>query len=144
MSEPARLPVEPDRAPHIRSISESTSSVEDFLVRRQKQIDKNEHYRDLLRHLVIYLATANGIYLAMIASIGTLAQFDQIVLSTLTMGTVIGTAVWVGLDAKDRGANGLTAANWALACVTLWLFAFPLYLARRAMSPEVYRQGVIG
>jgi len=53
---------------------------------------------------------------------------------------VLATSVWVYFDAKALGARrGLQKGladmgplGWALACVLLWIIAFPFYVANRA------------
>lgn len=52
---------------------------------------------------------------------------------------VIGTSIWVGLDAsaigvrrgQGTGLGDMGAGGWFLACLLLWIVAFPLYLTRR-------------
>jgi hypothetical protein len=52
---------------------------------------------------------------------------------------VIGTAIWVGLDASQRDwSNNKFAkspAVWVLGCLLLWIVAFPVYLAQRSSVP---------
>jgi hypothetical protein len=53
---------------------------------------------------------------------------------------VIGSAIWVGIDASTHGVRkGLTSGafdmgpmGWFLACLLLWIVAFPAYVAKRA------------
>lgn len=52
---------------------------------------------------------------------------------------VIGTSIWVWVDARSIGARkGLVKGiadmgpfSWFLCCLFLWLIAFPIYLAKR-------------
>ena len=53
---------------------------------------------------------------------------------------VIGTSVWVYFDANSigvkkgqiKGAADMGAGGWLLACLLLWIIAFPLYLSKRS------------
>lgn len=54
---------------------------------------------------------------------------------------VIGTTIWVGIDASNLGmsrgrAGGgfldMGPAGWVFACLLFWIVAFPCYLAARA------------
>ena len=70
-------------------------------------------------------------------------------LSILVLLFVIGSTIWVTADAKalripstDKPYslnNG--AFVWFLACVFIWIFTFPVYLARRA---KVLRERDLG
>ena len=52
---------------------------------------------------------------------------------------VVGTSVWVFVDAQQigarkglvRGLANLSPGEWLVACLLLWIVAFPLYLATR-------------
>lgn len=52
---------------------------------------------------------------------------------------VIGTAIWVFTDAKAIGVKkgqikgffDFSPAGWLIACLILWIVAFPVYLAKR-------------
>jgi hypothetical protein len=46
---------------------------------------------------------------------------------------VLGTTVWVGFDAHQRGHDWL---GWAVGCLLLWVVVFPWYLAHRARTQE--------
>ena len=58
---------------------------------------------------------------------------------TVVLLIVIGTSIWVWVDARSIGArSGLISgvANmgpfaWFLCCLLLWIVAFPIYLAKR-------------
>jgi hypothetical protein len=53
---------------------------------------------------------------------------------------VLGSSIWVYFDAKNIGArNGLGSGfldmgpcGWFVACILLWIVAFPIYLAVRS------------
>lgn len=68
---------------------------------------------------------------------------EQAIIALLTL-VVIGTSVWAGADASRRdwstyaGPFGLPM-SWPvvfIACVALWILAFPLYLVERRDIPE--------
>ena len=52
---------------------------------------------------------------------------------------VIGTSIWVWMDAKSigvkkgqvQGLADLGPTGWLFACLLLWIVAFPIYLAKR-------------
>ena len=49
---------------------------------------------------------------------------------------VVGTTIWVGIDASRRDwSNGSGAASWVVGCILLWLLVFPYYLAKRGKAP---------
>lgn len=49
---------------------------------------------------------------------------------------VIGTTIWVGVDASRRDwGKGSGTATWVLGCVLLWIVVFPWYLAKRGNAP---------
>lgn len=60
-------------------------------------------------------------------------------MTTIILLIVIGTSIWVWVDARNIGAHsGLIGgvANmgpfaWFLCCLFLWIIAFPIYLAKR-------------
>jgi len=47
---------------------------------------------------------------------------------------VIGTSIWVGIDAANIGAGkvGTGPVGWCLFCLLLWIIGFPVYLAKRS------------
>lgn len=57
---------------------------------------------------------------------------------------VIGTSIWVAVDASTLGARkgtvkglgDMSAAGWFFACLLLWIIAFPMYLATRPKLVE--------
>jgi Protein of unknown function (DUF2510) len=60
-------------------------------------------------------------------------------LGTLVLLTVIGTTIWVGIDASGRDwsaarASASSAGGWVLACLLLWIVFFPMYLAQRGRA----------
>jgi hypothetical protein len=53
---------------------------------------------------------------------------------------VVGTIIWVGVDASQRqwpkqGGFANSATGWVLGCILLWIVVFPLYLVRRGRAP---------
>ena len=51
---------------------------------------------------------------------------------------VVGSSIWVAVDASNigcpRGGKGvldMSPAGWCVACLLLWIVAFPCYLAKR-------------
>ena len=60
-------------------------------------------------------------------------------LFVLTLLLVVGSTIWVGLDAWSLGARSslrtgivdLGPVGWVIACLAMWIIAFPLYLATR-------------
>jgi Short C-terminal domain len=64
---------------------------------------------------------------------------------------VIGTSIWVGIDASSlgvrRGSLGggpfdMGVAAWFLVCLLLWIVGFPSYLATRSRYVECKRRAV--
>jgi hypothetical protein len=59
----------------------------------------------------------------------------------LLLYLVIGTTVWVNMDARNRRWTGCKLATdrigWTLGCLLLWIVFFPAYLAVRADHPRV-------
>lgn len=52
---------------------------------------------------------------------------------------VIGTSIWVGVDAGGRDWSNSTFAKspaaWVLGCLLLWIVVFPIYLVQRSSVP---------
>jgi hypothetical protein len=52
---------------------------------------------------------------------------------------VLGTTVWVGVDASGRDWSGDRFANsttkWVIGTLLLWIVVFPVYVARRGRAP---------
>jgi hypothetical protein len=52
---------------------------------------------------------------------------------------IVGTTVWVGVDASHRDWSGHSFANatwkWVAGSLLLWIVAFPVYLAQRGRVP---------
>jgi hypothetical protein len=49
---------------------------------------------------------------------------------------VIGTTIWVGIDASQREwSDGFSPAAWVLGVLLLWILVFPYYLVRRGKAP---------
>jgi hypothetical protein len=59
------------------------------------------------------------------------------VLGLIVVLVVIGTTIWVGIDASQRvwpkGQNG--TASWVVGCLLLWIVVFPWYLSKRNKVP---------
>jgi len=56
--------------------------------------------------------------------------------TALLLLVVVGTTIWVGIDASRRdwgGGSGTT--TWVIGCVLLWIVVFPVYLAKRGGAP---------
>jgi hypothetical protein len=62
-------------------------------------------------------------------------------LDLLVLLLVIGSSVWVGVDASNLGVRSgrlgggslldMSIASWVVCCLLLWIIAFPCYLAAR-------------
>jgi hypothetical protein len=50
---------------------------------------------------------------------------------------VVGTWIWVGVDASKRDWSeiGYGTVGWLIGCFLLWIVFFPLYLVRRKKAP---------
>jgi hypothetical protein len=49
---------------------------------------------------------------------------------------VIGTTIWVGVDASKRDwGEGSGTGTWVVGCILLWIVVFPVYLAKRGKAP---------
>jgi hypothetical protein len=52
---------------------------------------------------------------------------------------VIGTTIWVGIDAsrRDWSSSGFakSTTQWVLGSLLLWIVVFPVYLAKRTSAP---------
>lgn len=61
-------------------------------------------------------------------------------MQSLIVLIVLGTSIWVYVDAKKIGArrglltgfSDMSPAAWCVACLLLWIIVFPLYLAKRS------------
>jgi hypothetical protein len=59
----------------------------------------------------------------------------------LILLVVVGTTIWVGVDASKRdwrgasGSGGSSTATWVLGCILLWIVVFPMYLVKRGRAP---------
>ena len=58
---------------------------------------------------------------------------------SLLLLLVIGSTIWVGVDAsaRDWNANGRSGStfSWVIGCLLLWIIVFPIYLAQRGKAP---------
>ena len=65
---------------------------------------------------------------------------DTSCITTLMWLLVIGSSIWVFIDANSigvkkgqiKGVADMGAGGWLLACLLLWIIAFPLYLSKRS------------
>jgi hypothetical protein len=52
---------------------------------------------------------------------------------------IIGTTIWVGVDASKRDWTGNSFAKspavWVVGCLLIWIVAFPVYLVARSHAP---------
>ncbi len=56
---------------------------------------------------------------------------------TLVFIMVIGTSIWVLVDASQRKlGKGESAIVWFISCLLLWIIAFPWYLGKRSTYPS--------
>ena len=54
----------------------------------------------------------------------------------LVLLVVVGTTIWVGVDASKRDwGDGMGTAGWVIFCILLWIVGFPVYLAKRGKAP---------
>lgn len=63
---------------------------------------------------------------------------------------VIGTTIWVGIDASNLGVQrgrlgggglDMSVASWVICCLLLWIVAFPCYLVARERYQRLPRAG---
>lgn len=58
---------------------------------------------------------------------------------------IIGTSIWVFVDAKTigikkgqvKGLFNMGPVGWLVACLLLWIVAFPVYLAKRGEFKKI-------
>jgi hypothetical protein len=50
---------------------------------------------------------------------------------------VVGTTIWVGIDASKRDWSGgnTGTAGWVVGCIALWIVVFPVHVAKRGKAP---------
>jgi hypothetical protein len=54
----------------------------------------------------------------------------------LILLVVVGTTIWVGVDASKRDwRGGSGTATWVIGCILLWIVVFPMYLVKRGGAP---------
>ncbi len=57
----------------------------------------------------------------------------------LMLLVVVGSAIWVGVDASHRDFRGSSFASktshWVVGTLLLWIVVFPVYLAKRSHAP---------
>jgi hypothetical protein len=57
-------------------------------------------------------------------------------LGVIVLLVVVGTVIWVGVDASRRDwGNGAGTGTWVIGCILLWIVVFPVYLAKRGKAP---------
>jgi hypothetical protein len=60
--------------------------------------------------------------------------------SHLLAALIVGTTIWLGVDAsgRDWSDNRFASATWkwVVGCLFLWIVAFPAYLAMRGNAPR--------
>lgn len=65
---------------------------------------------------------------------------------------VIGTTIWVGIDAHNLGVRrgmlsgsflDLSTAGWVVVCLLLWIIAFPCYLVARGKYQQLRSRGIL-
>jgi hypothetical protein len=57
-------------------------------------------------------------------------------LSFILVVGIIGSVIWVGVDASKRDwGNGSGTGTWVLGCILLWIVVFPVYLYKRGKAP---------
>jgi hypothetical protein len=55
----------------------------------------------------------------------------------LVLLVVVGTSIWVALDARNFDWGGGTGSfGWTAGCLLLWLIFFPIYLYQRSKTPR--------
>jgi hypothetical protein len=69
-------------------------------------------------------------------------------LGGIVLLVVVGTAIWVGIDANNLGvrrgrlpgsALDMSIASWVVCCLLLWIVAFPCYLVARGKYQAMQR-----
>jgi len=66
-------------------------------------------------------------------------------METVIIIIVIGTSIWVAVDATTigvkkgqiKGVADMGPAGWFFACLLLWIIAFPFYLAKRGELKKI-------
>src|SRR4051812_48513801 len=48
---------------------------------------------------------------------------------------IVGTVIWVGVDASKREWKSGGAPSWVIGCILLWIVVFPWYLIVRNKTP---------
>ena len=60
-------------------------------------------------------------------------------MSQLALFVVLGTTIWVGVDAAGRDFSRTSFARstpmWIFGCLALWIVVFPVYLVQRSKVP---------
>jgi hypothetical protein len=58
-------------------------------------------------------------------------------LSLLLWVMLLGTTIWVGVDAsrRDWSKRSFGTAGWVVGTLLLWIVFFPVYLAKRGDAP---------
>ena len=66
----------------------------------------------------------------------------------IVFAVVVITAAWVFFDARSigvrkgvvKGIADMNPSSWLIACIFLWIIAFPLYLAKRSELKRAIKQ----
>jgi heme/copper-type cytochrome/quinol oxidase subunit 2 len=57
-------------------------------------------------------------------------------MALLILLLVLGTTVWVAVDANKRDwSQGTSPTTWVIGMLLLWIVVFPVYLAKRGQAP---------
>ena len=67
----------------------------------------------------------------------------------LVLLIVIGTSIWVFVDAKNlgirkglvKGVLDMGPGEWAFACLLVWIISFPVYLGKRSEYARLAKEG---
>jgi len=80
-------------------------------------------------------------------------NYDTSCFTTFMWLMVIGTSIWVFFDASSMGVKkgqvqgiaDMGPGSWLLACLLLWIIAFPLYLSKRSEFKRInHRANITG
>jgi len=60
-------------------------------------------------------------------------------MTRLVLLVMLGTTIWVGVDAAardlSRSSFARSTAMWVFGCLALWIVVFPIYLVQRSKVP---------
>jgi hypothetical protein len=61
-------------------------------------------------------------------------------MNQLVLLVVLGTTIWVGVDASSKDFSRSSFARstvvWVIGCLALWILVFPIYLVQRGKVPS--------